>query len=227
MGTNRVDLLLSDTRSRNIPQKFDTRHCAFDRNCYSQRCRRARRDASRVVRFEDRPMSSLAPSSQRPSQLSASQLSVSQRHAGQASLAHASLAQPSPADTASGTAEWSAENGTGSSPPLSEPLATQALPAPISVRFPASMRPALDLAISGAGAFKRGPLGVRAWLTILAGSVVMLVGVALLVLPGPGSPLVIAGLAMLAPHWPWAQRVLDRFKATLNSARTRLRNGMG
>ena len=45
---------------------------------------------------------------------------------------------------------------------------------------------------------------------LIVGGLLTLVGLVLLVLPGPGIPLVIAGLAVLAPEFPWAQRHRDR-----------------
>jgi uncharacterized protein (TIGR02611 family) len=37
-------------------------------------------------------------------------------------------------------------------------------------------------------------------------------GVAMLALPGPGWLTIAAGLAVLAPQFPWARRALDRLK---------------
>lgn len=52
-------------------------------------------------------------------------------------------------------------------------------------------------------------LGARA-----AGAALLGVGTALLVLPGPGIPLIIAGVALLTRESPWAARLLERGKAT-------------
>jgi hypothetical protein len=41
------------------------------------------------------------------------------------------------------------------------------------------------------------------------GWVLVLVGLALLVLPGPGLLALVAGVALLAPHYAWARRILD------------------
>jgi hypothetical protein len=41
------------------------------------------------------------------------------------------------------------------------------------------------------------------------GWVLVAVGLALLVLPGPGLLALVAGVALLAPHYSWAHRVLD------------------
>ena len=45
---------------------------------------------------------------------------------------------------------------------------------------------------------------------ILAGFVVVLAGLAMLVLPGPGLAVTAAGLAILALEFVWAERVLER-----------------
>jgi len=41
------------------------------------------------------------------------------------------------------------------------------------------------------------------------GWVLVFVGLALLVLPGPGTLALVAGIALLAPHYEWARRILD------------------
>jgi hypothetical protein len=41
------------------------------------------------------------------------------------------------------------------------------------------------------------------------GWVLVAVGLALLVLPGPGLLALVAGIALLAPHYAWARRILD------------------
>jgi len=50
--------------------------------------------------------------------------------------------------------------------------------------------------------FRRTGSEVLGW-TLVA------VGLALLVLPGPGVLALVAGIALLAPHYAWARRVLD------------------
>ena len=45
---------------------------------------------------------------------------------------------------------------------------------------------------------------------VLAGFVVVLVGLAMIPLPGPGLLVVAAGLALLALEFVWAERVLER-----------------
>jgi uncharacterized protein (TIGR02611 family) len=53
--------------------------------------------------------------------------------------------------------------------------------------------------------------GKRIAVTI-AGGVLVLVGVVMLVLPGPGILVIIAGLAILATEYIWAQRALNYAK---------------
>jgi uncharacterized protein (TIGR02611 family) len=60
--------------------------------------------------------------------------------------------------------------------------------------------------------------GKRVAVTI-AGFAVMLAGVALLVLPGPGLLVIIAGLAILATEYVWAQRLLRIAKEKANQAK--------
>lgn len=56
---------------------------------------------------------------------------------------------------------------------------------------------------------------VRRALRIVAGTFVSAVGIALLVLPGPGLVVLAAGLAILAQDVPFARRLLDRVRERL------------
>lgn len=60
--------------------------------------------------------------------------------------------------------------------------------------------------------------GKRIGVTI-AGFVVVLAGAAMLVLPGPGIVVIIAGLAILATEYVWAQRLLRLAKEKANQAK--------
>ena len=51
------------------------------------------------------------------------------------------------------------------------------------------------------------------------GFAVLAVGIVLLVTPGPGLLVIIAGLAILAHQFAWARRALDRAKARAAQAR--------
>ena len=56
----------------------------------------------------------------------------------------------------------------------------------------------------------------HAWRTIIivVGSTLVLIGLAMLVLPGPGIVVIIAGLAILAREFIWAQGLLDKAQNT-------------
>jgi hypothetical protein len=53
----------------------------------------------------------------------------------------------------------------------------------------------------------------------VVGGTVLLVGIALLVLPGPGLPIVAAGLAILASEFVWARHALRKAKGAVAPAR--------
>ena len=55
----------------------------------------------------------------------------------------------------------------------------------------------------------------------LMGGTVLLIGSAMLVLPGPGLPIVTAGLAILATEFLWARRAMKRAKGAAAKARRR------
>ncbi len=57
------------------------------------------------------------------------------------------------------------------------------------------------------------PRPVRVVAVACVGGAVVLAGVAMLALPGPGILAILAGLAILASEFVWARRVLDRSKA--------------
>jgi tellurite resistance protein TerC len=57
----------------------------------------------------------------------------------------------------------------------------------------------------------------------LGGGVLLLAGVAMLVLPGPGIVVIIAGLAVLATEYAWAKRPLDAMRARAQRLRERVR----
>ena len=58
----------------------------------------------------------------------------------------------------------------------------------------------------------------------LIGGTVLLVGVVLLVLPGPGLPIIAAGLAILATEFIWARRAWRKAKGAV--ARARRKSGL-
>ncbi len=79
----------------------------------------------------------------------------------------------------------------------------------------------------------------RAWLRVIArnakrlmvlilGAAVLLAGVAMLALPGPGILVIILGLVILATEFAWAERVLDRTTSTAAGAASKVTdNGTG
>jgi uncharacterized protein (TIGR02611 family) len=57
-----------------------------------------------------------------------------------------------------------------------------------------------------------GRSGKRIAVTVL-GFAVLIAGAIMMVTPGPGVLVIVAGLAILATEWAWAERALDRAKA--------------
>jgi uncharacterized protein (TIGR02611 family) len=53
---------------------------------------------------------------------------------------------------------------------------------------------------------------------LVAGLVLVVAGVVMLVLPGPGLLVIIAGLAVLATEFAWAEHLLDRAQAQASRA---------
>lgn len=57
----------------------------------------------------------------------------------------------------------------------------------------------------------------------VAGVTVVAAGAAMLVLPGPGLLVIIAGLAILATEFVWAERALDAAKSRAKAATDKMR----
>jgi uncharacterized protein (TIGR02611 family) len=57
-----------------------------------------------------------------------------------------------------------------------------------------------------------GRSGKRIAVTVI-GFAVLIAGIIMMVTPGPGVLVIVAGLAILATEWAWAERALDRAKA--------------
>ncbi len=64
---------------------------------------------------------------------------------------------------------------------------------------------------------------MRQVVATIIGTALVAVGLALLVLPGPGLLVVFAGLTVLATHWEWAERLAERLRATVSRATHRHR----
>lgn len=69
--------------------------------------------------------------------------------------------------------------------------------------------------------------GARRVAVLVGGSVLLLVGLVMLVLPGPGIALIFAGLAVLGTQLPWARRIHEwmyaRFRAAVATLRAKAR----
>jgi tellurite resistance protein TerC len=59
---------------------------------------------------------------------------------------------------------------------------------------------------------------------IVVGFLLLVAGVAMLALPGPGWLTIVAGLALLAAEFEWARRALDKLKETAGRIRPRKRH---
>jgi len=57
-------------------------------------------------------------------------------------------------------------------------------------------------------------------IAVVGGFALLGAGIAMLALPGPGWLAIVAALAILAREFTWAQRLLDRLKATAHRMRT-------
>ena len=65
----------------------------------------------------------------------------------------------------------------------------------------------------------------QAWrvLVLVVGLALVAVGLVMLVTPGPGIALVLAGLALLSTEFSWAKRLLDWFRRRFAAARAGVR----
>ncbi|HYG35556.1 MAG TPA: PGPGW domain-containing protein [Clostridia bacterium] len=54
---------------------------------------------------------------------------------------------------------------------------------------------------------------VKRLAVLVAGILVLILGIAMIVLPGPAFLVIPAGLAILAIEYPWARRWLDRVRS--------------
>ena len=63
---------------------------------------------------------------------------------------------------------------------------------------------------------------LRRVLVAVIGFTLLAIGIALLVLPGPGLLVIAAGIAVLALEFPWAERLAKRAQDAIESALRRL-----
>jgi uncharacterized protein (TIGR02611 family) len=68
------------------------------------------------------------------------------------------------------------------------------------------------------------PHPIRLGIILVVGLVILCIGVVLLVLPGPGIPLIFLGLVILASEFAWAGAVLHRSKKLGKAALDKVRN---
>ena len=71
--------------------------------------------------------------------------------------------------------------------------------------------------------WKRLPHPFRWVIAATTGSTLVILGLIFMVLPGPGIPLVISGLAILATEFTWAEIVLNRTRHHVHRAIKRVR----
>ncbi len=71
--------------------------------------------------------------------------------------------------------------------------------------------------------WKKLPHPVRWVIAATVGSTLVIIGLIFLVLPGPGIPLIIAGLAILATEFAWAEVVLNKTKHHASKAINKVR----
>jgi UPF0716 family protein affecting phage T7 exclusion len=65
--------------------------------------------------------------------------------------------------------------------------------------------------------------GSRVIAESVIGYVLLAAGVVMLITPGPGIVTVVAGLALLARHWRWAERLKGRVLSRIRDTATQLR----
>ena len=66
---------------------------------------------------------------------------------------------------------------------------------------------------------------VKRWVKIILGGIVTVIGIILMPVPGPGgTPVTLAGLAILSSELPWAKRIMEYFKEQVVWARSGKQN---
>ncbi|WP_258725925.1 PGPGW domain-containing protein [Cellulomonas sp. NS3] len=84
---------------------------------------------------------------------------------------------------------------------------------PDDARGPGAAEPEHEGALRSVRAWlTRLPRPVRVPLVVVTGTVLLLAGAAMLVLPGPGLLVMFAGVAVLAAEFPWAGRLVVRIR---------------
>src|SRR5687768_5483182 len=83
---------------------------------------------------------------------------------------------------------------------------------PVGQRARASGAPPQDQGIEDQGLLTIGFRQVKRMLVLVIGGTVLLIGVVMLVVPGPGLLVIPVGLGILAIEFAWARRLLRTFK---------------
>ena len=68
-------------------------------------------------------------------------------------------------------------------------------------------------------------LALRRLLVLICGISIVIVGIVMIVTPGPAIVVIPAGIALLATEFLWARRLLDRLKKTIASRTESIRHG--
>lgn len=66
------------------------------------------------------------------------------------------------------------------------------------------------------------PAGVRRWVVAIIGGTILLIGLALIFLPGPAFIVIPVGLAILASEFAWARRYLHHAGTLLKKTKNKL-----
>ncbi|NBU32653.1 MAG: hypothetical protein EBS36_05750 [Actinobacteria bacterium] len=74
--------------------------------------------------------------------------------------------------------------------------------------------------------WKHLPHPIRWVIVATIGGTLLVAGLVFLVLPGPGLPLIIAGLAVLATEFAWAQIMLHRVKEKSRAVAEKAKNSL-
>jgi len=84
---------------------------------------------------------------------------------------------------------------------------------------PAQVNQAHEPDAPAQGSLGRTVHGGKRVLVVIAGGIVLLIGLAMVVLPGPALLVIPAGLAILALEFDWARRLLQRMRSLLKRYR--------
>ncbi|MEP7765389.1 PGPGW domain-containing protein [Sanguibacter sp. 25GB23B1] len=103
-------------------------------------------------------------------------------------------------------------------PPLAPAVTLVPAPSAAHEQDPPETHPAARLLERVHERLSRLPHPVRVATITVVGAVLILAGLAMLVLPGPGLVTMFAGVAVLSTEFPWASRLLHRVKVLATRA---------